>query len=398
LVSLYSHAYQLMKKPLYKQAVYETLAWVEREMTSKENGFYSSLDADSEGEEGKFYAFTAQEIKNILGNDAALLMDYYDISEHGNWEEGKNVLRRKKDAGKIAEQYKLTPDELAKKIAVLKEKVFKEREKRIRPGLDDKILTSWNALMLKGYADAYRVFGEKKFLEEAIRNANFILSKVSGGDKLFRNYKNGKATIDGFLDDYALTIEAFIALYEATFDEQWLTQAKRWTDYVIQHFHDTKSGMFFYTSDEHEELIARKMEISDNVIPASNSVMAGNLFTLGQLFYREDYLRMSQQMFHNVKADALQHPSYYANWAALACRLAEEPFEIAIVGNDFEKARQEFDTHFLPNALFLGGKTEGSLPLLENKLVEGKTMIYVCRNKTCKLPVTGVGEAMKQMK
>lgn len=397
LVSLYSHAYQLTKKPLYRQAVYETLAWVEREMTSKENGFYASLDADSEGEEGKFYVFTAAEIKAILGSEAPLFMDYFDVTPRGNWEEEKNVLRRVKDEKKIAEHYAMSEDELARRIAALKEKVFREREKRIRPGVDDKMLTAWNALMLKGYVDAYRAFGEQRFSEKAIDNAGFILSKASKGNKLFRNYKNGKAAIDGFLDDYALAIQAFIALYEATFDEQWLQQAKAWTDYVIRHFHDGSSGMFFYTSDEHEALIARKMEISDNVIPASNSVMAKNLFILGQLYYNENYLALSRQMFHNVKADMLQHPSYYANWATLACWLAQEPFEIAIVGKAFKAIRQEFDAHFLPHALLLGGETEGTLPLLKNKLVEGQTTIYVCRNKTCTLPVTRVEEAMRQM-
>jgi len=397
LVSLYSRAYQLTKKPLYKQAVYETLEWVEREMTSKENGFYSSLDADSEGEEGKFYVFTEQEIQSILGTDAGMFMDYYDITKHGNWEEEKNVLRRKTGEKEIAEKHKLSLEELNRKISASKKKVFAEREKRIRPGLDDKILTSWNALMLKGYADAYRAFGEKEFISKALDNAGFILLKVADGDKLYRNYKNGKATIDGFLDDHALAIQAFIALYEATFDEQWLKQAKAWTDYVILHFQDESSGMFFYTSDEHEELIARKMEISDNVIPASNSVMAKNLYALGQLFYNEDYIKTAEQMFHNVKKDVMDHPSYYANWAALACWLNQEPYEIAIVGDDFQKVRAEFDSRHLPNVLFLGGKSEGSLPLLQNKLVSGQTTIYVCRNKTCKLPVTTVEAALKQM-
>ncbi len=398
LVSLYSHAYQLTKKSLYKQAVYETLEWVEREMASKENGFYSSLDADSEGEEGKLYVFTEQEIRSILGADAGLFIDYYDISKHGNWEEEKNVLRRKTDEREIAEKHKLSLEELDRKISVSKKKVFAEREKRIRPGLDDKILTSWNALMLKGYVDAYRAFDEKRFLDKALANAQFILTKVANGEKLFRNYKIGKATINGFLDDYALAIQGFIALYEATFDEQWLQQAKAWTDYVIRHFQDDNSGMFFYTSDDHEELVARKMEISDNVIPASNSVMAKNLYVLGQLFYNEDYTKMAEQMFHNVKKDVMEHPSYYANWASLACWLYEDPFEIAIVGDDFEKVRIGFDVHHLPNILMLGGKTEGSLPLLQNKLVGEQTTIYVCRNKTCKLPVTSVEDALKQMK
>ncbi len=397
LVSLYSSAYQLTKNPLYKKAIYETLEWVKREMTSKENGFYSSLDADSEGEEGKFYVWTAEEIKNILSNDAEIFMDYYDITASGNWEHGVNVLRRKEDEKKIAEKHKLTVKELQNKIAPLKEKIFNEREKRIRPGLDDKILTSWNALMLKGYADAYRVFAEKEFLDAAISNANFILSKAASGDKLFRNYKNGKATIDAFLDDYALAIDAFIALYEATFDEQWLTKAGDWAKYVTAHFHDERSGMFFYTSDEHEELIARKMELSDNVIPASNSVMAKNLYTLGQLLYNDDYIKMASQMFSNMKNDALEHTSFYANWALLGCWMLDEPYEIAIVGDVAGKLKKEFENHFLPNVFFLGGKTEGSLPLLQNKLVEGQTTIYVCRQKTCKMPVTTVEAALKLM-
>lgn len=409
LVSLYSHAYQLTKKPLYKKAVYETLAWVEREMTSPENGFYSSLDADSEGEEGKFYVWKAQEIENLLGNDAQLFMDYYDISEHGNWEE-TNVLRIKTAPQKVAEQHNISLEELESRIEKLKAKVLQEREKRVRPGLDDKILTAWNALMLKGYVDAYRAFGEEKFLRKAIANANFILSVetqyfasqsqeklTQNVASLHRNYKNGKATIHAFLDDYALTIEAFIALYQATFDEQWLAHANRWTDYVIRHFADASSGMFYYTSDVHEDLIARKMELSDNVIPASNSVMAKNLFALGHLFYKEEYLRLAAQLFNNVKTDVLQHPSFYANWAALACLLAEQPYEIAIVGEDCEKIRKEFDEHYFPNVIFLGGKTEGALPLLENKFAGGKTMIYVCRNNTCKLPVTNVQDALKQM-
>ena len=397
LVSLYAHAFQLTKNPLYKKVVYETLTWVQREMTSKENGFFSSLDADSEGEEGRFYVWTAQELRKILGKDAALFMDYYDVSEHGNWEDGKNVLRRKKDAQEIADANKLTVEALEGKLEALKEKVFAEREKRIRPGLDDKILTSWNALMLKGYADAYRAFDDKQFLEAAIANANFIRAKMSDGQKIFRNYKNGKVTIEGFLDDYALAIDAFFALYEATLDEQWLNQAKRWADYVILHFHDGSGGMFFYTSDEHEGLIARKMELSDNVIPASNSVMAKNLYVLGQLFYVQSYLSMAAQMWSNVKEDVLRHTSYYANWASLSCLLAEEPFEVAIVGDDFGKARKEFDEHYLPNVLFLGGNSESALPLLKNKLVKYQTVIYVCRNKTCKLPVTNVPDALKQM-
>ena len=397
LVSLYSEAYQLTKKRLYKERVYETIEWIEREMTSGEGGFYSSLDADSEGEEGKYYVWTEDEIKQLFGDDADLFIDYYDVRPNGNWEHGKNILRRIKDVEKIADKHSLPVEELKQKIGAMKKKAYKEREKRVRPGLDDKILTSWNALMLKGLADAYRVFGEKEFLEDAIRNAEFILEKAAHGKKLNRNYKNGKSTINGFLDDYALTIEAFIALYQATFEERWLNQAKDWAEYTIEHFYDETSGMFYYTSDDHEDLIARKMEISDNVIPASNSVMAKCLYMLGQYYYLENYIDMSEQMLSNVKEDIEQHASYYANWAILQTWLASEPYEVAILGDNHEEVRQELDRHHLPDVFLLGGGTEGYLPLLKNKLVDGQTTIYVCRQKTCQLPVTSVDDALKQL-
>jgi len=397
LVSLYSSAYQLTKNPLYKKMVYETIEWVEREMTTKEGGFYSSLDADSEGEEGKFYVWTAQEINSLLGNDAELFMEYYDINEKGNWEHGNNILRREKSAEEIAKKFNLSIEKLESAIKVLKSTVLKEREKRIRPGLDDKILTSWNALMLKGYADAYRVFGEKRFLKAAEKNADFILTKASDGDKLNRNYKNGKSTISGFLDDYSLTIEAFIALYQATFDEKWIKQALAWTEYTLVHFHDKQGGMFYYTSNEQEGLIARKMEISDNVIRASNSSMAKKLFMLGHYFYKEDYITMAEQMLSNVNENVKSHSTFYANWALLQTWIVSEPYEIAIVGKDHEKIRKQLDRQFLPNVFFLGGNDEGTLPLLKHKLVEGQTTIYVCRYKTCKLPVTTAEDALKQM-
>ncbi|GIV33268.1 MAG: thioredoxin [Chitinophagales bacterium] len=397
LVSLYSLAFQATRKPLYRKVVYETLRWVEREMTSPENGFYSSLDADSEGEEGRFYVWTAEELKRILGTDADMFMDYYGVTPQGNWEHGKNVLHRTAVQEKIARQYHLSPAELEEKIEALKKKVFEEREKRVRPALDDKMITSWNALMIKGYTDAYRVFGEKQFLEAARSGAQFLLSRVAEKNRLSRNYKNGKAYVDAFLDDYAHTIEAFISLYQATFEESYLHQAEKWMDYALAHFHDTNSGMFFYTSDAHELLVARKMELSDNVIPSSNSVMAKNLYQLGQLLYRDDYLKLPPQMFSNMKNDVIEHPSFYANWALLGCWLLEEPFEIAIVGKEADRLRSEFDQHFLPNVFLLGSTGESSLPLLQNKFVEKQTTIYVCRAKTCKMPVTTVEAALNQL-
>ncbi|MCF8296042.1 MAG: thioredoxin domain-containing protein [Saprospiraceae bacterium] len=398
LVSLYSTAYQKTKDPKYKIIVEETLEFIQRELTSEEGGFYSSLDADSEGEEGKFYVWTKSELQKSLGEKADLVIDYYNVTDDGNWEDGQNILFKSDNNKKIAAKYKITEEELAIRVSDAKKILQEVRSKRIRPGLDDKILTSWNSLMLKAYVDAYRVFDKKEYLEIALKNAEFINTKLKVSDgRLNRNYKNGKASINAFLDDYAFTISAFISLYQATFDEKWLNEAQQSTNYTLEHFYDKKSGMFYYTSDIDVALIARKMEISDNVIPSSNSEMAKNLFILGHYFYKDDYINNAKQMLNNAKQNALKSGAYYANWDILMAWFASNPYEVAIVGKDFETKRKEFDTQYLPNVFLLGGKDGGNLTLLQNKLVEGQTTIYVCQNKSCKLPTIDFKTAIEQI-
>ena len=398
LVSLYTHAWQATHNPVYKDVVFETLDFVEREMTSKEGGFYSSLDADSEGEEGKFYVWTKDEIDAALSSDAPLFSDYYDVTPKGNWEHGKNILRRTEPDSSFLERKGIDKMELNRLLTEAKSKLMAIRDERIRPGLDDKILTSWNGLMLKGYADAYMTFGEKHFLKAALKNANFLVDKVmddEGG--LARNYKNGKSSIPAFLDDYAFVISAFTTLYQATFDESWLEKASLLNAYAIEHFFDKTSGMFFYTHNDHSNLIARKKELSDNVIPASNSEMAKNLFVLGHYYNNESHIEMAKQMLVNMKDEVHRNLYFYANWSILEAHLVSEPYEIAVLGNDAIEKRHEFSQYYLPNALFLGGKKEGSLALLKDKLVKGQTTIYVCQNKTCRLPVTDVKDALPQI-
>jgi len=398
LVSLYSSAYQKTKDPKYKLIVHETLAFVERELRSNEGGFYSSLDADSEGEEGKFYVWTKNELQELLGEKADLIIDYYNVTENGNWEDGKNILLRTSKEKNISIKYQITESDISKRVFEAKKILLKERGKRIRPGLDDKILTSWNAIMLKASLDAYRVFGDKKYLKLAIKNAEFINNKIKTSDnRLHRNYKNGKTSINGFLDDYAFTIAAFISLYQATFDEKWLIEARDLLEYTLEHFYNKTSGLFYYTSDIDPSLIARKMELMDNVIPASNSEMAKNLFILGKYFYYEDYILKSEKMLSNVKENALKSGVYFANWDILMAWFASEPYEIAIVGKDFKAKRKELDQHYLPNVFLSGGKNEGTLSFLQDKMIKGQTTIYVCRNKMCKLPVTEICEAIKQI-
>lgn len=401
LVSLYSKAYQLTKNPLYKDVVEETLGFIKRELTSPEGGFYSSLDADSEGEEGKFYVWTLDELKAALPDEemATIVAAYYDVRPEGNWE-GKNVLRRLKSDKELANKLGMDLVALEKTIEKAKKILLEKREERIRPGLDDKILTSWNALMLKGYVDAYNAFGKSEYLQAAMDNAQFLEKNAwQSGSRLHRNYKDGKSVINAFLDDYATLIEAYIALYQATFNPEWLTKATLLTDYAIAHFYNEKSGMFYYTSDIDKELIVRKMEISDNVISSSNSIMAKNLYVLGSLFYKKEYLKMSRTMVNNLYGtlSTTEQPYFYANWCGLLDWMIEPPYEVAIVGKAYKTKRATFNQFYKPNAIFLGGKDDTTLPLLEGKLIEGETRIYVCKNRSCKFPVTDVDKALELM-
>jgi uncharacterized protein len=398
LVSLYSQAYSANPLPLYKDVIYETLEFIRREMTSEEGGFYSALDADSEGEEGKFYVWQKLELERLLGKDFQVFADYYNVNSIGFWEHENHILLRKKKEEELAELHKLSLDQLKEIIKKSKSLLLSEREKRIRPGLDDKQLTSWNALMIKAYVDAYNVFSEKDFLESAEKCTTFILNKLSnknGG--LNHSYKKGISKINGYLEDYCFFIEALIALYEATFEEKWLIKAKEFAEYCIHNFYDEESAMFFFTSKEDEELIARKTEINDNVIPASNSSLAKALFKLGHFFSEEKYIKMSEQMLKNVKKNMSYYPSGYSNWGLLLFDFAAPFYEIAICGEQAEISKNELNKKFNPNKIIAGSKGISKLPLLENRLVKDKTFIYVCQNKTCSLPLENLKEAILQI-
>ena len=247
LVSLYAEAYQVTKNELYRTVVYDTVEFVRRELTSPEGGFYSSLDADSEGQEGKFYVFTKDELRAILGDEEPLFSAYYNCTVLGNWEHGQNILHRRQSDDDFASAHEIAPQVLAELLIGWKEKILAARAQRVRPGLDDKILTSWNALMLNGLVDAYRAFGYEYFLKLALNNAHFIQKNLRQGPRLWRNYKAGRATITGFLEDYALLIQAYLNLYEATFDARWLREAETLTSYVQENFFDSSENLFFYT-------------------------------------------------------------------------------------------------------------------------------------------------------
>ncbi len=401
LVSLYSNAYKQNKNPLYKKIVYESLEFIHREMTSSEGGFYSALDADSEGKEGKFYVWTKLELENLLKNlnhenSFEILSEYFNINKTGYWEEENYILLRKKSDEEVSKQFSITTKELDQIVSKAKLVLLSAREKRTRPGLDDKILVSWNALMIKGYCDAYTAFADENFLEASRKNASLILKSMRTKDGgLFHSYKNGDARINGYLEDYSFMIEALVALYECSFDENYLTEAKTLTEYVFTYFYDEASGNFWFTSNLDPALISRKKEIQDNVIPASNSSLANALFRLGIHFENKKYSETAERMLHNVVNDMGKYGAGYSNWAMLLLNYVQPFREIVITGKDAQSKRKEMQSNYLPNAVFAGGTTESKLPLMEFRYLDGQTLIYVCENRVCKLPVETVGEALK---
>ena len=403
MVSLYAKAYLVTKNPLYKEIVYRTTEFVEAELYKDIGAFYSSLDADSDNEdgeleEGAYYVWKKNELELILGDDFKLFASYYNVNGYGKWEEGKYHLIRSISKEEFQNENSISHDQLEEKLNQWHKMLSDERNKRDRPRLDDKTLTSWNALMLKGYVDAYSVFKEKRFLDIALKNAHFIINnmmKEDGG--LYRNFKNDQSNIEAYLEDYATVADAFISLYEVTLDENWLQTSKQLTDYCFDHFYDDNSKMFFFTSNKEQGLIARKVESDDNVIPSSNSIMANNLFKLGHYYANKHYTDNAKTMLNNVKETAIGYGSGASNWLNLYSNYLGDFYEVAIVGSEAQERLKELNEQYIPNKLIVGSIKESSLPLLQYKYNQKETTIYVCVDGACKLPVKETEKALGQM-
>jgi uncharacterized protein YyaL (SSP411 family) len=399
LVSLYSEAFQITQEELFRETVYDTIEFVRLELTNAEGGFYSSLDADSEGEEGKFYVFTKEELREILGDEEPMFSAYYNCTALGNWEHGRNILHRHTTDEAFATAHELAPGILPELVAGWKQKIMAVRATRVRPALDDKVLTGWNALMLQGLTDAYRAFGEPEFLVMAEHNARFIEANLRDGVRLFRTCKNGRASISGFLEDYALVIQAYISLYEVSFAEQWLREAEKLTEYVLSNFFDPSETQFFYTDSNAEALIVRKKELFDNVIPASNSVMAHNLRRLGRHLENSEYVDLATAMLARVRHLVVKEPQHLTNWASLYAALLRPGTEISIIGPQAEEFREELSRQFLVDTVLAGTEAVSELPLLKHlkSAADGRTGVHVCRNQACLAPVFSVSAALEQL-
>jgi uncharacterized protein YyaL (SSP411 family) len=347
LLTLYAEAYQVSKDEYYREVVEQTVDWLKREMLHESGGFYSALDADSEGEEGKFYLWTETEFKEILGPDAEVMMEFYNITA-GNWEPDKNIPFRSGKPLPFAERHGLDAEELNDIIKASNLKLLNARASRIRPGLDDKILTGWNGLALKGLADAYAVFGNEEYLTLALANAAFLDEQMNQNGHLFRNYKNGSVSIGGYLEDYAAVISGYTTLYQVTFDTQWLDKAQSFTEVALAQFFDEAEGFFYFTAHSAEQLIARKKEIWDNVIPASNSMMAENMMDLALLLDKPQWMEIAKAMVNKMDRVLNIGPQDAANWARLYGRFCYPTAEIALIGEDPNELMHALHQHYLP--------------------------------------------------
>jgi hypothetical protein len=395
LISVYAQAYTASKKYTYKQIVEESMAFVDRELATPDGLFYASLDADSDGAEGAFYIWSAEEIRRYLGDDSEMFMAYYTCEEKGNWENGRNVLRKSLSDEAFAIKHDISLDQLTALIEVYKYQLFTVRSNRNRPATDDKILTCWNALMISAMTDAARAFNKQVWLDKAMDAAAFYRNNlIRRNGKLWRNSKEGNLKIDGFLDDYCFLIKAFMDIYQSTLDETWITPADDLTREVILHFNAADGIFFNLSSDEGPKLIQETMELSDNVIPASNSQMARNLFMMGHLLENEGYLNRSEEMLRKMIPQIRRNPSFHANWAVLLDDFISGPALVKITGDDFKQRIKDFSGHYLPHVIFSGSnlKTAASVaPVLQTG---EKTLFYVCHGKTCYSPVETAHEAI----
>ena len=403
LVSLYANAYKRSGNPLYKEVIEKTLRFVEKEWLTLEGSFFSAHDADSltpenKLEEGAFYVWTKKELKEIIGHEFDLFSVVFNINEFGFWEHENYVLIQNKSLEEIALQENISVEELIKKKKKWEQKLYQAREKRSKPRLDDKCITSWNALMLKGFVEAYKAIGNKNYLDIALQNADFITSKIwNPNGNLFRTYKNGTATINGYLEDYVHVMESFIALYEVTFDEKWLHSAKQLLDYCFDEFYDVKQQFFAFTSKKDTALITPHFEVEDNVIPAANSVMASVLFKMRIYFENSYYEKTAIQMLQNI-IPTIDYPSSFSNWLNVLLQFSEQNKELAICGKQSKIYLEKINQNYFPNCIIAGSENESKIPFLKNRFIENQSLFYLCQNKTCQKPTDNLEEIISQLK
>jgi len=404
---LYLETYQATGEPFYRRIAEETLDYVLRDMTSEEGGFYSAEDADSEGEEGKFYVWTPEELEAVLEPDEAnFAARYWDVTGRGNFE-GKNILHVARPPEAVAVEFGLSTEELWNRMTGIRAKLFAVREERVRPGRDEKILAAWNGLMLRSFALAARITGREDYLEAAVKNANFVLKKLKEDGRIHRSYKDGQARFNGYLEDYAMVADGLVALYEATFETRWLVEADALMDAVSELFWDEEKRIFYDTPADHEELVTRPRDVYDNAAPSGTSVATEVLLRLALFLDRNDYRQRAEDVLEELAGGMEKVPGGFGR---LLCALdfsASEPREVAIVGEqrspDTRALLQAVYSGYLPNKVVAGRDPDddeagGLIPLLAQRPARaGKATAYVCVQYACQTPTTDPEELTRQL-
>ncbi len=395
LISLYSLGYSSSPKEQYRGVVYQTIEFMTREMGHPDGAFYSALDADSEGVEGKYYVWDYDEFLETVGKDGDFLLDYYAVTPEGNWEPGQNILHCPQSLEAFASSHDMDPVWLRNILSEYQEKLMAIRNKRIRPGLDNKVICGWNGLMIKALTDAYAAFSDEKFLKLALSCAEFLEYNLREKDQLFRTFQTTKTP--AFLEDYAAVISGYLGLYQTTFNEKWLFSAQNLMSFAIDNFYDREDSLFYYTDKQSHSLIARKKELLDNVIPSSNSEMAINLFVMGSILGRKSYLDIYHKMISKVNSLISSDPAYMSNWATAYSFANFSTAEVVIGGELAETFRKPLAAHFHPHKVMIGSTEKSSLPLLTNRITPDHTNIYICYHQTCQLPTSDPEVAIQHL-
>ena len=404
LARVYLHAWQVTRSDRFREIAQETLDYVLREMSHPRGGFFSSQDADSEGEEGKFFVWSYAELDELLGDDTALAAKAWDASRGGNWE-GKNILHRVADPAELSAEWGVAPEEVARHLDGIRQRLWQVREKRVKPGLDDKVLTSWNGLMLAAFAEAGIALGEERYLAAARSNASFILETLLTKEgRLQRVWTERQGSnLNGYLEDYSHLIEGLLALYQATFEHRWFAAARSLADTMISRF-GAKGGGFYDTSDDHETLITRPRDLHDNAVPSGNAMASTVLLKLAALTGESRYQDEAKAAFDQIAGNLQNHALAFGQWLAAYDLLAGGRREIAIVGDPLAKETQALldvvRGAFRPNTVVALQDPENpnDVPLLEGRTtIDGRATAYVCEGFVCQLPVAEPDELRAQL-
>jgi uncharacterized protein YyaL (SSP411 family) len=394
LIRIYLHLFQITGEKFFRRIAVETLEYVRREMLDERGGFYSSQDADSEGEEGKFFVWSPEETLRILGSDDGQIFNFYfDVSEEGNFE-GQNILHVSYSNEAAARALKIDEQRLVDVIERGKSLLFAEREKRVKPFRDEKVLTAWNGLMLAAFAEAAAVLNSQEYLDIARRNADFLLTELQRDGRLLRTWKDGSAKLNAYIEDYANLADGLIELYKTSGELRYLDEARRLADHMITEFWDQETGGFYFTSADHEELIVRNKDFYDNATPSGNSVAADVLVRLTKYFGDEKYERFASTVMRLVAAQVRRYPAGFGRALSVAESQLSPGFEVIIVGAKGSELEREVLAAYLPTSVVaLKHDAVDGVPLLESRtMVEGKPTAYVCEHFVCKRPVTEVAD------